>query len=128
VAFLGGYFGVALLFYVFALVSETGEGARALSIGFLGAVIATPPTSIGFALGTLLWGKTFSALKCIGAGALVTSCIAIVASPIGDMSPASKGEFVANVVYIGLFVVCLVLPSLARPARKATNDVDRRVA
>lgn len=127
-AFVGSYLGIGALLYVAAIAEHPSNSPSILAIPLIGVALTTVPASVGFAIGVLLWGRTFSVWRCGACGGLVAVGVAAVASSIANFSPASKGEFVMNAAVAAVFVICACLPRLAKSRAGIKNEDHATVA
>ena len=113
-AFLGTGCVLIGAIYVAALALQRMDQPSPLAIPLIGSWVAFTFATVGFGAGLLVSTGSYYLWRCVVAAAVPIAVGALIAGPIGNMSPRDRGEWTANTVVVLILVISFLIPMLIR--------------
>jgi hypothetical protein len=110
--------------YGAVLASQGLNQPSPLTIPLIGSSIAFSAAVVGFGAGLLISPGSYSLWRCVAAAAAPIAIGALIAVPIGNMSPRDRGEWAASIAMILILAISFLVPRLIRirNADEAASD------
>jgi hypothetical protein len=112
--FLATSFLLTAIIYGAVLASQEMNQPSPLTIPLIGSWLAVTPALLGFGAGLLISAGSYPLWRCVVAAATPIAIGALIAVPIGNMSPRDRGEWAANVAMVLILVISFITPRLIR--------------
>ena len=107
--FIGCYLSVLVLCMVTLATTSYSQLHSIAQDSFLGLLIGLVPAAVGFGFGVRFMGRKYSVSLCAVIGATVGLLVAAISHPIGNLSPASRGDSAITIAFFATLVVAFIV-------------------